>query len=86
VQIEILGNYTLSAYSASMVFVGSSLFTQLLSGYLEDDSYQELQAFLADRPDAGAIIRGAGGLRKIRWAARGHGWRAYHLLLVSRYC
>ncbi len=58
-----------------MVFVESSLFTRLLSGYLEDDRYQELQAFLANRPDAGAIIRGAGGLRKLRWAARGHGKR-----------
>jgi len=86
VQIGILENYTLGAYSASMVFVESSLFTRLLSGYLEDDRYQELQAFLANRPDAGAIIRGAGGLRKIRWMGRQESretwWRADHLLLA----
>ncbi len=58
-----------------MVFIESSIFTGRLSGYLEDDSYRELQAFLADRPDAGAIIRGTGGLRKVRWAASGHGKR-----------
>lgn len=28
---------------------------------------------LIERPDAGAAIRGSGGVRKVRWAARGKG-------------
>jgi hypothetical protein len=32
-----------------------------------------LQKSLAERPDAGAVIRGSGGVRKVRWAARGKG-------------
>ena len=30
---------------------------------------------LADHPDAGAVIPGAGGARKLRWAAKGRGKR-----------
>jgi hypothetical protein len=42
---------------------------------LADDSYAALQTHLAKHPDDGDIIRGGGGLRKIRWAAKGHGKR-----------
>jgi len=37
---------------------------------MDDDEYQLLQAALLENPDAGAIIVGSGGLRKIRWALR----------------
>jgi hypothetical protein len=30
---------------------------------------------LVNRPDAGKIISGSGGLRKLRWSAGGHGKR-----------
>lgn len=36
---------------------------------------EALAAFLADRPDAGEVIPGAGGARKLRWAAKGKGKR-----------
>ena len=32
-------------------------------------------AFLIDRPDEGDVIPGAGGTRKLRWAAKGKGKR-----------
>jgi mRNA-degrading endonuclease RelE of RelBE toxin-antitoxin system len=56
-----------------MVFVETSLFSKLLREYLSDDEYRRLQAHLIERPDAGAIIRGSGGVRKVRWAAGGKG-------------
>ena len=31
--------------------------------------------FLAERPDAGKIIKGSGGIRKLRWAGSGRGKR-----------
>jgi len=34
-----------------------------------------LAAYLADHPDAGDVIPGAGGVRKLRWAAKGKGKR-----------
>ena len=42
---------------------------------LSDDSYAEFQRFLAKQPDSGDLIQGTGGLRKIRWVARGKGKR-----------
>ena len=56
-----------------MVFVEASQFTGRLPDYLSDDEYRELQTYLAERPQAGDRIPGGGGLRKLRWAARGHG-------------
>jgi len=32
-----------------------------------------LQAYLLNKPDAGRVIQGSGGLRKLRWSAKGHG-------------
>jgi hypothetical protein len=48
-------------------FIEAPLFTELLPDYLSDDSYQELQVFLARNPEAGDIIPGTGGFRKLRW-------------------
>ena len=42
---------------------------------MDDERYAGLQAHLAKRPDAGALIRGSGGIRKIRWAGSGRGKR-----------
>ncbi len=58
-----------------MLFVETSAFTKHISAHLSDDSYAALQAFLAERPSAGTIIRGSGGLRKIRWRSKGRGKR-----------
>ena len=56
-----------------MVFVETSLFSKLLRDYLSDDEYRQLQSYLIEHPDAGAIIRNSGGVRKIRWRSGGKG-------------
>ncbi len=56
-----------------MVFVETGLFTKLLPHYLSDDEYRGLQIHLSQRPDAGDLIRGSGGVRKVRWAVAGKG-------------
>jgi hypothetical protein len=48
------------------VFVESNAFSRYLPLYLSDNEYQDLQTFLIQRPDAGNLIQGTGGLRKIR--------------------
>lgn len=58
-----------------MLFIETSLFTRLLSDYLSDDEYLGLQAQLMEHPDAGAIVPGSGGVRKLRWAVSGRGKR-----------
>ncbi len=56
-----------------MTFVGTPVFTEGIRAFLSDDSYRALQVALVLRPEQGALIRGTGGLRKIRWGGKGHG-------------
>lgn len=58
-----------------MVIVETPVFTRRIAGLMPDDDYAALQHALAARPDAGALIPGGGGLRKLRWAASGRGKR-----------
>lgn len=39
------------------------------------DGIEAVAAWLLARPNAGAVIPGAGGARKLRWAAKGKGKR-----------
>lgn len=56
-------------------FVETRLFSRLVQEYLTDQEYGELQAELIQNPQAGVVIRGTGGVRKLRWAAQGRGKR-----------
>ena len=54
-------------------FVESPLFSSYLSDYLSDDEYSELQSYLCEHPDAGDMVKGSGGVRKLRWSRSGTG-------------
>ena len=54
-------------------FIESPIFTSYLSDYLADDEYAALQEYLCEHPDAGDMIRGSGGVRKLRWNRPGSG-------------
>jgi len=56
-----------------MIFIETRLFTKLLPNYLSDEEYRGLQSYLLQKPDAGDIVRGSGGVRKVRWAKAGQG-------------
>ena len=43
--------------------------------YLDDDDYGELQQFMMQNPEAGNVVRGSGGVRKLRWRREGRGKR-----------
>ena len=58
-----------------MIFVETPTFTRRVLDLLDDESYAALQTHLARHPEAGKVIRGSGGMRKVRWAAKGHGKR-----------
>jgi len=46
-----------------------------VKGLLLDEEYRTLQVALLLRPEQGPLIKGGGGLRKIRWAPKGVGKR-----------
>lgn len=63
--------YNTSVFS----FIETKLFTRLVQDYLTDDEYRELQTMLIEQPEAGDVIPGSGGVRKVRWRAPGRGKR-----------
>jgi len=56
-------------------FVESSVFQRACHAYLDDDEYSELQRFMLGNPEAGQVVPGSGGVRKLRWARPGMGKR-----------
>ena len=50
-----------------LTFIETPVFTEQITSLLDDDEYSEFQAMLVANPEAGRVISGAGGLRKIRW-------------------
>ena len=57
----------------SMHFFETPVFRRQITALLDDGDYRQLQVTLALKPEAGDLIRGSGGLRKVRWAVRGRG-------------
>jgi hypothetical protein len=58
-----------------MVFIESPLFSRLLPDHLDDDEYAALEWALTIHPEAGVVIPGSGGVRKLRWGPEGRGKR-----------
>jgi hypothetical protein len=58
-----------------MEFIETSIFTKLIYTYLTDDEYVGLQGFMFKYPEAGNIVPGSGGVRKLRWTIAGKGKR-----------
>ena len=56
-----------------LTIVETPLFSKLVFDYLTDDEFAEFQFFLAENLEAGDVVPGSGGVRKIRWARRGMG-------------
>jgi mRNA-degrading endonuclease RelE of RelBE toxin-antitoxin system len=64
-------------------FIETRLFTKLVLDYLTDEDYAALQEALMVDPDAGPVIPGSGGVRKLRWAAPGRGKRGGYRIIYS---
>lgn len=78
--------YTLSA-GKQVEIIETHIFTKKIKAILSDDEYRKLQWELAINPEAGPLIPGCRGLRKLRWAIPGKGKRGglrviYYILLV----
>jgi len=55
------------------IFVELPAFERLRPSYLSDEEFSALQQALMAQPEAGDVIPGAGGLRKLRFADRRRG-------------
>ena len=56
-----------------MEFIETQTFTRLVLELLTDDEYAALQRVLVENPERGDVIKGGGGIRKLRHALPGRG-------------
>ena len=75
-----------SAPAALFQFVEAPAFMRFREEYLDDDGFAELQRYLANNPEAGDMVPGAGGIRKLRWKDTGRGKGRRGGLRVIYYC
>ena len=68
-----------------MVFVELTPFVAFRTAHWTDEDLRSLQNFLLAAPDAGDVIRGGSGLRKLRWSAQGRGKRGGARVIFYRY-
>jgi hypothetical protein len=67
-------------------FIESAAFGRVRAAYLGDDEYAELQQFMMQNPEAGKVIPGSGGVRKLRWKREGVGKRGgLRVIYFARY-
>jgi len=70
---------------AMFSFIATRLFTKLVLDYMTDNEYSALQRALMINPEAGPVIPGSDGVRKLRWAAPGRGKRGgYRVIYYVR--
>ena len=56
-----------------MEFIETPTFSRTITVLLSDDSYAQMQMALLENPALGDLIRGGGGIRKLRYAVQGRG-------------
>jgi mRNA-degrading endonuclease RelE of RelBE toxin-antitoxin system len=56
-----------------MVIIETPIFTRVIQDLISEEEYRLFQLHLVNKPEAGKIILGSGGLRKVRWSGSGHG-------------
>ena len=58
-----------------MEFIETTAFSRMRENYLEDRQFNLLKLYLMEFPDAGNILKGSGGIRKLRWGSSHQGKR-----------
>lgn len=59
----------------NLTFIESPIYSDQIDDLLTADEHNLLQLALLAQPEAGDLIRGSGGLRKLRWSVAGSGKR-----------
>ena len=63
--------YLCSVYTV----IETPVYTGKVKRILTDDEREAFAVFIAQNPEAGSVVRGSGGVRKVRWAQTGSGKR-----------
>ncbi len=58
-----------------LTIIESPIFTRLWPDYWCEEERGEFSAWLAENPDAGDVVPGSGGIRKVRWSRQDQGKR-----------
>ena len=58
-----------------LTVVETALFQSLWPDYWSEDEIGEFASWIAHSPDAGDVVPGSGGVRKVRWSRKGAGKR-----------
>lgn len=58
---------------ASVEFIETPTFTRLVTALLSDDEYMKLQNEIVEDPERGDLVKGGGGIRKLRYGVQGRG-------------
>lgn len=74
-----------------MIFVELPVFTRVVADLFDDEALWGMQEILLTDPEAGAVIPGGGGLRKLRVPLPGRGKRGgarviYYWWPARKYC
>ena len=68
--------------------IETPVYSKKAQGLLSDDEREEFAAFIAQNPTAGTVVRGSGGVRKVRWArsdaGKSGGFRMIYYNQLSR--
>jgi mRNA-degrading endonuclease RelE of RelBE toxin-antitoxin system len=56
-----------------LTIIESPLFTKYWPDYWTAEEHGEFMAFIAGNPEAGDVVPGSGGCRKVRWKRTGSG-------------
>ena len=56
-----------------MEFVETPTFTRMITALMTDEEYAGMQEILVESPARGDLIKGGGGIRKLRYALEGRG-------------
>lgn len=71
---NLLAYYSIGVYHSTMITVAEThTFQKKVSKILSDKERNNLISYIASHPNAGDILQGTGGIRKLRWRKSGIG-------------
>lgn len=68
-----------------MRIIETPVFTKQINRLLDEDTYKQFKEYLVCNPLKGKLIKGGGGIRKIRWSKKNTGKSREHYKKTNKY-